>query len=480
MRTWMLGLTAALAVNSIVVPRVFQSEQAAATVAIAERAPAPWLQADPADSLYRVAREALNRNQYRKAADTFAELGRRYPRSGYAADALYWEAFALYRIGGESELRTALGRLETQKARFPKAGTSGDAVTLTTRIQGELARRGDAEAAATVTATAGSSAGSSASSSGGGRTLSTTRGTSRSTGGRAGGRDACEDDDDVKLAALNAVLQMDSERAMPLLTRVLARRDSGSVCLRRKAVFLVAQKADAGGEDVLIGAARNDPDGEVREQAVFWLSQVESPKAVAALDSIVQKSTDVELQEKAVFALSQQSGAQARSALRAIAERKDMPRGIREKAIFWLGQSESGGGEYLRGLYARLDDDELKDKVIFGVAQSGSAEDRRWLLDVAKDPKGTVELRKKAVFWLGQAGGSGTELASLYGSLTEQELKEQVIFALSQLDGPAAVDQLMEIARKDKDPEMRKKAIFWLGQSDDPRASQFIEQLLND
>lgn len=480
MRTWMLGLTAALAVNSIAVPRVFPAAQAAQTLAIAERAPAPWLQTDPADSLYRVAREALNRNQYRRAADTFAELGRRYPRSGYAADALYWEAFALYRIGGESELRTALGRLETQKSRFPKAGTSGDAATLTTRIQGELARRGDAEAAATVTATATATAGSSAGGSAGGRTVTTTRATGRSTGGRAGGRDACDEDDDVKLAALNAVLQMDSERAMPLLTRVLARRDSGSVCLRRKAVFLVAQKADAGGEDVLIQAARNDPDGEVREQAVFWLSQVESPKAVAALDSIVQKSTDVELQEKAVFALSQQSGTQARSALRAIAERKDMPRGIREKAIFWLGQSESGGGEYLRGLYARLDDDELKDKVIFGVAQSGSAEDRRWLLEVAKDPKGNVELRKKAVFWLGQAGGSGSELASLYGSLTEQELKEQVIFALSQLDGPAAVDQLMEIARKDKDPEMRKKAIFWLGQSDDPRASQFIESLLSD
>lgn len=106
-------------------------------------------------------------------------LGRRYPRSGYAADALYWEAFALYRLGGENDLRTALGRLETQKARFPKAGTSGDAVTLTTRIQGELARRGDAEAAATVTATAGSSA--SGSSSSGGRGVATTRATGRST-----------------------------------------------------------------------------------------------------------------------------------------------------------------------------------------------------------------------------------------------------------------------------------------------------------
>jgi HEAT repeat protein len=298
-------------------------------------------------------------------------------------------------------------------------------------------------------------------------------------GGRAG-RGDCDDDSDVKMAALNAVLQMDAERAMPLLTRVLARRDAGSVCLRRKAVFLVAQQESPQSEDILIGAARNDPDGEVRQQAVFWLSQVSSPKAVAALDSIAQKSTDPELQDKAVFALSQQSDPQARVALRSIAERKDVPRAIREKAIFWLGQSESGGGEYLRGLYARLDDDELKDKVIFGVAQSGKPEDRRWLLDVARDPKGPVELRKKAIFWLGQSGGSGGELASLYSALTERELKEQVIFALSQLDVPAAVDQLMEIAKKDRDPEMRKKAIFWLGQSEDPRAAQYIEQILND
>lgn len=466
MRTWMLGLTAALAVNSIAVPRVFPAAQAAQTLAIAERAPAPWLQTDPADSLYRVAREALNRNQYRRAADTFAELGRRYPRSGYAADALYWEAFALYRLGGDGELRTALARLEDQKRRFPRAGTAGDAATLATRIRGTLARRGDPQAAESIAVTAD---------------IATEPGRSTGRVSRTRARnDECDDDSDVKLAALNAVLQMDAERAMPLLTRVLERRDAGSVCLRRKAVFLVAQQKSAQSEDVLIGAARNDPDGEVREQAVFWLSQVSSPRAVAALDSIAQKSTDPELQDKAVFALSQQDDPRAAQALRAIAERRDVPREIRGKAIFWLGQSKGSGGEYLRSLYGRLDDEELKEKVIFGIAQSGTPEDRRWLLEVARDPKGSVEVRKKAIFWLSQAGGSATELGTIYGTLAEPELKEQVIFALSQVKEGGAVDQLIDIARKDKDPEMRKRAIFWLGQSHDPRAAQAIEQILND
>jgi len=40
------------------------------------------------------------------------------------------------------------------------------------------------------------------------------------------------------------------------------------------------------------------------------------------------------------------------------------------------------------------------------------------------------------------------------------------------------VDKLLDIAKRDPDPELRKKAIFWLSQSDDPRAAQFLEDLI--
>jgi TolA-binding protein len=65
-------------------------------------APAPWIRGDPADSLYRAAREALDRRDYRRAADLFGEISTKYSSSGYAADALYWRAFALYRLGSTS------------------------------------------------------------------------------------------------------------------------------------------------------------------------------------------------------------------------------------------------------------------------------------------------------------------------------------------------------------------------------------------
>ena len=59
-------------------------------------------------------------------------------------------------------------------------------------------------------------------------------------------------------------------------------------------------------------------------------------------------------------------------------------------------------------------------------------------------------------------------------------MREQVIFVLSQRSSsPAAVDKLLDIAKNDKDPELRKKAIFWLGQSRDPRVQQFLIDLIN-
>src|SRR5690348_11395170 len=71
------------------------------------RPPAPWVQGDPADSLYRVAREALNRGDYRRAAQLFNDVSRRYPNSNYAYVSTYYEAFSRYRIGTTEELMAA-------------------------------------------------------------------------------------------------------------------------------------------------------------------------------------------------------------------------------------------------------------------------------------------------------------------------------------------------------------------------------------
>src|SRR5439155_4278651 len=68
------------------------------------------------------------------------------------------------------------------------------------------------------------------------------------------------DEDDVRVAELNGLLQMDATNALPILRKVLAKRDGCSAGLRRKAVFIVSQKRGAETEDILLDVARNDPD----------------------------------------------------------------------------------------------------------------------------------------------------------------------------------------------------------------------------
>ena len=274
---------------------------------------------------------------------------------------------------------------------------------------------------------------------------------------------------------------MDADRAVPILTKVLERRDACSVGLRRKAVFLLSQKRTPETADALLRIARNDPDREVRQQAVFWLSQVPDERAVDMLQEILRNSKDEELQEKALFALSQHRSGRGSAILRDFATRAEAPTELRGNAIFWLGQRASTeNNEFLRGLYARLTSQELKEKVLFSLSQRKGMGNEQWLMNIAVNEREDIELRKKALFWAGQSGAGLDAIIPLYSRIANREMKEQVIFVLSQRhNNTAAVDKLIDIAKNDKDAELRKKAIFWLGQSRDPRVQQFLVDLIN-
>jgi HEAT repeat protein len=411
--------------------------------------PEPWIQEDPASRLYQAAREALNRRRYEEAAETFAEIRDRYPRSGYVPDSYYWQAFALYRQGGRSNLRLATELLHAQGDEYPDAATGSDADALVVRIEAQLARRGDADAAEAI---------------------------AREAAG------PCDEEQEVRLAALSALLNMNADQAVPILQEVLQSRDECSVELRRRAVFLISQKMTDESVDILLDLAhRNpDPDPEVREQAVFWLHQVQTPEALDALESILIESEDSELQERAIFAISQRSDARSVEILKNYAERSDVPRELRENAIFWISQNpRAGGAEYLIQLYPRLEDDELRERAIFGIAQTSSSEGRAFLLERVRDRSETVEVRKNALFWVGQMGGlEASDLQGLYESLDDVEMKEQVIFVASQMNDSEAVDFLMDVVRTEEDNELKEKALFWLGQSNDPRVAEFLLSLI--
>ncbi|MFI5310106.1 MAG: HEAT repeat domain-containing protein [Gemmatimonadales bacterium] len=103
------------------------------------------------------------------------------------------------------------------------------------------------------------------------------------------------------------------------------------------------------------------------------------------------------------------------------------------------------------------------------------------LLALAKDVSRTRDARHQAVFWVGQAAGERATqgLTEVVGdAAADRDVRLQAVFAISQRPKDEGVPALINIARTNKDGEVRKQAIFWLGQSNDPRALSFFESIL--
>lgn len=130
---------------------------------------------------------------------------------------------------------------------------------------------------------------------------------------------------------------------------------------------------------------------------------------------------------------------------------------------------------------ARTSSSHIGEEAIFPATLADSVTVWPDLFKIARSDEVPTQTRKSAVFWIGQAAGETVTrgLDSLaQGSDVDREVRESAVFALSQQRNDVGVPALISIARTNKDPDIRKKAIFWLGQSNDPRALALFEELL--
>jgi HEAT repeats len=121
------------------------------------------------------------------------------------------------------------------------------------------------------------------------------------------------------------------------------------------------------------------------------------------------------------------------------------------------------------------------DDLIFPATLADSVEVWPKLIALARNKEIPRQVRKNAIFWLGQAAGDRA-LKDLGSLVTEQDqdvdVQEQAVFALSRLRDGAGVPSLLDIARTHANPKIRKTAMFWLSQSSDPRAVALFEEIL--
>lgn len=134
-------------------------------------------------------------------------------------------------------------------------------------------------------------------------------------------------------------------------------------------------------------------------------------------------------------------------------------------------------------LFLRLarQDGKGADEAILPALIADSADVWRDLLALARSDRVRTDVRKSAVFWVGQAAATAATkgLTDVVGDdAVDREVRESAVFALSQRPRDEAVPALLAVARTHKDPQIRRKAIFWLGQTEDPRAVAYFEEVL--
>lgn len=135
---------------------------------------------------------------------------------------------------------------------------------------------------------------------------------------------------------------------------------------------------------------------------------------------------------------------------------------------------------YLLGLAEQLPATPA-EAAIFPATLADSVDVWPRLLRLARDSQRPTKVRQQAVFWVGQAAGAAAtrELSALVDeSDADITVRERAVFALSQRPADESVPALIRIAGSSPSPRLRKSAIFWLGQSKDPRALTYFERVL--
>lgn len=130
---------------------------------------------------------------------------------------------------------------------------------------------------------------------------------------------------------------------------------------------------------------------------------------------------------------------------------------------------------------ARTGSERVGREAVFAATLADSVTVWPDLLTLAREDGVPAETRKAAVFWVSQMAGVAitrglTDLVE--GADAQRDIQEAAVFALSQRPPDEGVPALIGVARSHRDPRIRRQAIFWLGQTRDPRALAFFEEIL--
>jgi len=366
---------------------------------------------------YRAGAEALDNRNYEKAIKYFDRvIENKSPR---ADGAYYWKAYALNKMGKRDEALAALAEVPKQ---FPQSRWLNDAKALQVEVQ-------------------------------------------QVTG--AGVSPESQTDEELKLYAINALVDSDPERAIPLLEKLL--NDSKNPPrLKERALFVLARSRSDKAQEIVGRYAKGGSNPDLQLRAVEYLGQFRSKESQKTLADAYASVNDVNVKRAILrsFMMSRDTEHLFNAA------KSESNADLRRDAIHQLGLMRAQGE--LAQLYATETNFDLKDAIIQALFLS---QDTDKLLEIAKNEKDS-RLRLAAIHRMGliRRDKSPDALASLYAPESDKTVKAEILQAL-WLQGSAK--QIADLARKETDPELKKMAVQKLSMMKSKDATDFLMELLN-
>ena len=407
---------------------------------------------DNPQAQFERAREALNRGKFEDAASRFAEVFQKAQQAELAGDALYWEAFARYRLGKTHELKQAAKLLALQARQYSQVATAGEGQSLASRVYAELAERGEADAAREITE-------------------------------RASEEDMRQE---TRMAALQALMQMDPRKARPMLKKIILDDKPENRELRQHAIMIMCQQDDKESEDLLIGLLDSEKDPEMLAHVVMCLSMSNSDRALKALMKVFKETNDPDVSEAVLMSVAQHGGPAVFDFLADIATDQKRDTDTRAQAMMALGMTDSDPRvtDILVKVLETETDREILEMALFSLAQSDDPAAREAIKGMLKNTWGgqDEEFQAMVLHFAVQNGDVDLKaLREMYKQANSRDLKQQICHVLTMVeDQEAALDLLIDITRTETDPEIKHDAVFWIGQFDSERAANYLLDVINE
>ncbi len=287
-------------------------------------------------------------------------------------------------------------------------------------------------------------------------------------------------DDKTREEAVFWIGQRNEKKSRKLLSELV--NGNYPMSLQKKAVFALSQHS--GSMKELKDIALNHKSTKVREEAIFWIGQNGGKDELPFFEKLVFNNTNKGINKKAVFAISQLRGIEKVKVLKKVVK-EHKNEDIQKEALFWIGQT---GGEgildYLKDLARNHSSKKIRKSAIFGISQNESKKKLDILIDLAENSKDT-ETRKEAIFWIGQSKSEKAYkfISKNIFSAKDEKTQKALLFGLYNMvneNKGGGLDLLIKVAKEHPNMAVRKQAVFWLGQTEDPKALKALEDMLND